>query len=130
MAGTSKPAAQESSQTAAPQHVPVATMSTAVTGQAAGGSTAPVIVQPRAVYSPAPEYPREAYLNHTQGWVDVQFTINANGTVSDVEVINSHPHIVFDKSARHTVANWRFTPYTVNGIAQPKRVTLRINFQP
>lgn len=128
--GNSKPAAHEAAQAVVPQGAPAATMSTAVTGQSAGGSVTPVIVQPRAVYSPAPEYPREAYLNHTQGWVDVQFTINANGTVSDVEVINSHPHIVFDKSARHTVASWRFTPYTVNGIAQQKHVTLRINFQP
>ncbi|MGH8373537.1 MAG: TonB family protein [Gammaproteobacteria bacterium] len=105
-------------------------ISTPATDQGSTGSVVPVTQEPRAVYTPAPGYPREAYLDHTQGWVDVEFTIDVDGSVSDVTVVDSHPHIVFDKAARHGVTAWRFTPYTVNGVAQPKRMKLRINFKP
>jgi TonB family protein len=93
------------------------------------GTTAPVELLPRGIYTPAPLYPREAILNNLQGWVDVEFTVNTDGTVSEVAAVASHPQMVFEKAATRAVGSWRFTPYTINGIRQPKRMRMRVEFK-
>ncbi|MEM6474128.1 MAG: energy transducer TonB, partial [Planctomycetota bacterium] len=45
------------------------------------------------------QYPREAALDGTEGWVKLAFTIERDGSVSDVEVIDSYPRRVFDRAA-------------------------------
>ncbi|MGI1677869.1 MAG: energy transducer TonB [Cellvibrionaceae bacterium] len=48
------------------------------------------------------------------GHVVVEFTINVDGTVQDIEIIESEPLGVFDKAVRKAVEKWKFTPIVEN----------------
>ncbi|MEL7296494.1 MAG: energy transducer TonB [Pseudomonadota bacterium] len=73
-----------------------------------------------------PQYPREALLDGTEGWVKLGFTIEADGSVSDVEVLESQPRRIFDRAARQALYKWKFKPRVVDGqaIARPASFTL------
>lgn len=77
---------------------------------------------------PPAHYPPAAARARRQGWVDVEFTINTDGSVSDVHVVDSKPSRIFDHAATSAVARWEYQPASRNG--QPMAVTKRqrINF--
>lgn len=92
------------------------------------GAPAPALVLvPLA--TPSPDYPREAMLAGTEGYVVVEFILNAEGSTQDISVIEASPPRVFDQSARRAVSRWKFQPVLVNGIAVEKRVQRRIDFK-
>jgi protein TonB len=76
-----------------------------------------------------PVYPAQALRDGTRGWVELEFTITASGTVRDIEVVGAEPRGVFDAAASDAVAEWRYQPRVVNGqpVAQRSRVTLRFD---
>jgi TonB family protein len=76
-----------------------------------------------------PVYPPVALRNHIEGWVEVEFTITAMGTVSDIEVLGAEPRGIFEAAATEAVRTWRFRPRVVNGSPVPQRsvMTLRFN---
>lgn len=76
----------------------------------------------------SPTYPSEALKRGIEGWVELVFTVNPNGTVSDVEVRNSSPAEVFDDAAVRAVRQWRFEPVMRNGTAVPQRAMVRLRF--
>jgi TonB family protein len=78
----------------------------------------------------APKYPRAARGRRATGYVLVAFTVNADGSVSDIDVVNSEPRHLFDKAALKAVRQWRFKPYRVNGKPASVRVKQRIQFSP
>ncbi len=58
-----------------------------------------------------PHFPVAGYREgYRQGRVVVGYQVNADGTVSDVEVLDAYPVQVFTRTATGAVANWRFTP--------------------
>jgi protein TonB len=63
--------------------------------------------------------------------VEVEFTVDALGAVTDVAVVASEPHGVFDSAASEAVAAWRYRPRVVNGrpVAQRTSVTLSFNVE-
>ena len=75
-----------------------------------------------------PQYPPSARMRRINGWVDLLFTVNADGTVSDVTVMNSEPVEIFDKAATDAALRWRFRPVTRNGLAVETLAQIRINF--
>jgi len=76
----------------------------------------------------APRYPRLAQRRGITGWVDVSFTVLPDGTVADIEVMNSDPGEVFAESASTAVAEWRFEPPVEDGMPVRKRVAVRMMF--
>ena len=54
----------------------------------------------------APEYPIQAATDNIQGWVQLSFNIETNGTVSDVTVIEAEPKWTFETSAIDAVKQW------------------------
>lgn len=56
----------------------------------------------------APEYPVQAAENNIQGWVQLSFNIEPNGTVSDVSVIQAEPKWTFETSAIEAVKQWTY----------------------
>jgi protein TonB len=76
-----------------------------------------------------PVYPAQALRNGTKGWVELAFTVSANGTVRDIEIVAAEPRGVFDSAASDAVAAWRFRPRVVNGqpVAQRSTVTMRFD---
>jgi protein TonB len=81
------------------------------------------------VRSVAPEYPMDAYRARQQGWVEVEFTVNADGSVSDAKVVNAEPSRVFNAAALRAVARWTFKPRLENGKPVAERVRRRIEFK-
>ena len=64
-----------------------------------------------------PDYPPSAITKNIEGWVRVQFTVTAIGTVKDAIVVGSEPGTVFDDAALKAIARWRYNPRVVNGEA-------------
>jgi protein TonB len=65
----------------------------------------------------APDYPPRALQRGLEGWVQVQFTITATGTVKDAVVVNAEPKQIFDDAALKSIARWRYNPKVENGTA-------------
>jgi protein TonB len=64
-----------------------------------------------------PDYPPRALSRGLEGWVQVQFTITATGTVKDPIVVNAEPKNVFDDAALKAIARWRYNPKVESGVA-------------
>ena len=62
------------------------------------------------------------------GWVDLEFTVKANGIVADINVINAQPQSVFEVSAVEALSKWRFQPVQRDGVAVEQRARLRMRF--
>ena len=56
------------------------------------------------------------------------FTVMADGSVTDVEVIGSEPGDMFVDSARRAVEKWEFEPVVEDGQVVEKRAGVRMMF--
>jgi protein TonB len=89
--------------------------------QKAEGDIIPVVVI-------RPMYPREAAMNGTEGWVEVEFTITEVGTVKDPKVIDAKPPRIFNREAIRAILKWKFKPRVIDGVAVERRATQIIDF--
>lgn len=79
-----------------------------------------------------PAYPQRAAVKNMVGWVMVEFTVTAQGTVRDPVVIDNcaivsmkdgdvmcegSPNNIFDKSAREAALKFKYVPKTIDGVA-------------
>ncbi|HSQ43093.1 MAG TPA: energy transducer TonB [Fibrobacteraceae bacterium] len=64
----------------------------------------------------APAYPEEARKAGVSGTVRCLLTIDENGMVSNVEILESPGNYGFEEAIREAVTKWRFKPAEVNGI--------------
>ena len=77
-----------------------------------------------------PEYPQRAATRGVEGWVIVQFTITAAGTVKDAKVVNADPKGIFDDAAIKAILRWRYNPKVVDGVAVERvGVQTKLTFQ-
>jgi len=127
------PAATQAIAASAPEPMPVvaasapATSSTPPVGEARDpNSVAAVILQ--RVYSVDPEFPEIARERDLTGFVDLEFTVRADGSVTDVNVLKAQPKGVFDKAAVDAVSKWRYRPIERNGLPINEHARLRLNF--
>jgi protein TonB len=91
----------------------------------AGGETHPA----RLLNRVNPAYPSEAVRNRQEGWVEVAFTVSADGRVRDVSVVSSNPPRVFNASAVRAVEGWTFSPRMENGKAAEQQIRTRLEFK-
>lgn len=63
----------------------------------------------------APNYPRRAAQRGIEGYVVVEFTVNALGAVVNPVVIEAAPPNIFDREALAAVKKFKYKPKTVNG---------------
>lgn len=75
---------------------------------AAAAAAQPIAL--RAVSTPSPRYPPEALRTGTGGEVVLEFTVDPDGSVSNVRVVRSEPARVFDREAVNAARRWRFEP--------------------
>ena len=75
------------------------------------------------VSTPQPEYPQDALRRGTTGAVTLEFTVNPDGSVGNLVVVNATPRGVFERGVQNTVRRWRFQP-----IASPQVVRRTFNF--
>ncbi len=76
-----------------------------------------------------PQWPREALLDGTEGWVEVEFTILPDGSVAAPRVLDSEPRRVFDRNALRAILRWKFKPRIVDGRPVARQATQRIDFK-
>jgi len=75
-----------------------------------------------------PMYPRDAAMKGQEGWVKVEFTITAIGTVKNPRVIDAKPPRVFNREAIRAILKWKFKPRVVDGVAVDRSATQIIDF--
>ncbi len=75
-----------------------------------------------------PRFPAAALRKGVEGWVDLDFTVAADGSVKDIEVRAADPVGVFEEAATKAVSQWRYTPLQRNGRAVEQRARLRMRF--
>lgn len=66
-----------------------------------------------------PQYPPRAAERGVEGWVEVGFTVTADGGTTDVRVIAADPPGVFNRAAIKAVRRWKYKPEVVDGKAVP-----------
>lgn len=76
-----------------------------------------------------PQYPTRALERGIRGWVDIEFTVAADGTTRDATVRAAEPVEVFERAALYAVARWRYQPHQVDGAAVDQRVAARVRFE-
>ena len=57
-----------------------------------------------------PKYPPEAARSGTTGFVEVEFSVAADGKVESVSVLNAKPSRTFEQAAVRAVKQWQFAP--------------------
>lgn len=76
------------------------------------------------------QYPQQAIDNNTQGTVNVQFTVDPNGKVSNAHVVGSKLGDGLDEEAVRVVSSLsEWTPGKVGGKTVKSKVTLPITFK-
>jgi TonB family protein len=75
-----------------------------------------------------PVYPVSAIDRKISGWVDLEFMLLKDGSVSNIQILNAQPGGVFDDAARKSVTRWRFAPVERDGSAVEQRVRMRLRF--
>jgi protein TonB len=77
-----------------------------------------------------PQYPLRAAERGIEGWVTVEFTISAAGTVKDPVVVASHPGKIFNREALRAVRKWKYNPKIEEGTAVERSgVRVRLKFE-
>jgi TonB family protein len=73
-----------------------------------------------------PTYPGTARQRRLEGYVDVEFTVNAQGNVEQPRVVGSQPSGVFDAAALAAVSRWRYPPEKDRA---PQTLQQRVDFK-
>src|SRR5690606_26972105 len=76
-----------------------------------------------------PVYPEAARKRGVEGWVELAFTVQPNGTVEEIEVRNASPADVFDDAAMRAVRQWRFEPVVRGAERVTQRAMVRLKFE-
>ncbi len=77
----------------------------------------------------APKFPSMTRNRVASGWVEVEFTVRADGSTGDIVVTNASPRNTFDNAAMAAVGEWRYKPVMRDGKPVEQRAAVRIRFQ-
>jgi TonB family protein len=91
------------------------------------GGAIPAARLPR-LSAPAANYPERALEMLVSGWVEMEFTIQRDGTVRDISVVSAQPVGTFNAAAQAALRRWRFVPIQRDGRAVEQRAWLRMRF--
>ncbi|MEE2674681.1 MAG: energy transducer TonB [Myxococcota bacterium] len=76
-----------------------------------------------------PQYPIRAADRGIQGWVEVQFTISAAGTVKNPVVVAAEPATIFNRAALRAIRKWKYSPKIEEGVAVDRpNVRVKLHF--
>lgn len=86
------------------------------------------VMRPIRISGPTPQYTEEARRARIQGTVVVQATIDCEGRVTNVTVLQSLP-LGLTESAVDAISQWVFEPATLDGEAVSVFYDLSVNFR-
>ncbi len=75
-----------------------------------------------------PTFPISARERGVSGWVELQFLVRSDGSVSDIVVTGAQPVGVFEQAAVDAVRKWRYKPVQRDGHVVDQRARLRMKF--
>jgi protein TonB len=75
------------------------------------------------------QYPTRALQTNVEGWVEISYTVLADGTVANVKIAGSSPPKVFDSAASKAVGRLRYQPVLQNGSPIAVGTMLRVVFR-
>lgn len=115
---------------------PAAEATPAVSAPAAALDATPKKSEPEVIsavnlkrlHSVDPEFPTRALVQGVSGWVDLEFTVQLDGSLRDLMVRASEPRGTFDTVALDAMRRWRFAPFMKDGQAVEQRAWLRMRF--
>lgn len=71
--------------------------------------------EPAPIVRINPKYPVVAARDGIEGWVQLRFSVDATGSVTDIEVIAAKPQRVFEQEAIRALKRWKYQPSTLDG---------------
>jgi TonB family protein len=75
------------------------------------------------------EYPSRALQTNVEGWVEISYTVLADGSVANVKIAGSSPPKVFDSAASKAVSRLHYQPVMQNGSPVAVGTMLRVVFR-
>jgi protein TonB len=75
------------------------------------------------------QYPSRALQSNIEGWVELSYTVGADGNVSNIKVVNSSPPRTFEASATKAVSHLRYQPVIQGGKAISVGTQVRIVYR-
>ena len=97
----------------------------------AAGATKPLVAEQSLTRINKLEinYPYRAMQAGVEGWVELGFTVKADGNVTNVRVVNSAPAATFDQAASKAVSKLRYQPVIQDGKAVAVDTQVRVVFR-
>ncbi len=80
------------------------------------GDGFPGFVEAEPSFKPQPKYPKNVLNDWSEGWAQLEYAIKSDGTVHNIEVVDSLGPPEFVASSVKAVANWRYKPATRSGL--------------
>jgi len=71
----------------------------------------------------------DAATRGTEGWVDLSFTVLANGRTGNIQVTDSSPRKVFDRAAMDAISAARYEPIPKDQAQVTRATKLRLTFK-
>ena len=84
--------------------------------------------QLRLLAAPEASYPQDAIDSNIEGWVELEFIVDATGKPRDAVVVDARPRVRFDAAAVAAVSAYRYAPFELDGRIYERRVRLRLRF--
>jgi protein TonB len=75
------------------------------------------------------QYPPRALQSNIEGWVELAYSVGADGNVSNIKILNSSPAKTFDTSASRAVSRLRYQPVIQGGKAISVGTQVRIVYR-
>ena len=76
----------------------------------------------------APLFPPDASRRGIDGWVDLQFAVNTDGSVGELTIVGAQPVGIFEQAALDAVRHWHYQPVMRDGRAVSQRARVRVRF--
>lgn len=86
------------------------------------------MMPPIAVKQPDPQYPPAAAQNRLMGTTTVAFTVEANGSVSDIQIVQTAEHEM-DRQTVETIKKWKFKPAMCGIEPVAADISVQVNFR-
>jgi len=84
------------------------------------------VAQPTPVHTTFPKYPWRARTKGIEGFVELAFSLDREGHVVDIEVVDSLPEGIFDQAATRALQKWKFAES--GGSGKPQRLLQKFDF--